>query len=72
MTCEAFNALDDAGRLALAPQIKTLQPVATTEPLKSQDGAELITSVTEACNQYPTASLGEALSQIVNSLKQKG
>ena len=44
MTCEAFNALDDAGRLALAPQIKTLKPVATMEPLKSQDGAELITS----------------------------
>ncbi len=71
LTCADFNAADDAGKQAMAPQIKELEPVATTEPLKSQDAAELIVSTTQACGQYPTALVTEALSQFANALNPK-
>lgn len=71
LTCADFNAADDAGKQAMAPQIKELEPVATTEPLKSQDAAELIVSTSQACNQYPTALVTEALSQYANALDPK-
>ena len=71
LTCAAFSAADDAGKQAMAPQIMTLEPVTTTEPLKSQDAAELIVSTTQACDQYPTALVTEALSQFANALDPK-
>ena len=71
LTCADFNAQDDAGKQALAPQIKELEPVATTEPLMSQDAAELIVSTTQACSEYPTALVTEALSQYANALDPK-
>ncbi len=71
LTCADFSAADDAGKQAMAPQIKELEPVATLEPLMSQDAAELIVSTTQACNEYPTALVTEALSQFANALDPK-
>lgn len=70
LSCADFSALDDAAKQALAPQIKSMEP-ATTEPLASQDAAELIVSTTQACSEYPTALVADALSQFANTLDPK-
>ena len=60
-TCADYSKLDDAGKAVILPELRKADEVASNTTLMAQDDAQLTTTVTAACAQYPDMVLVQAL-----------